>query len=43
MLPLYDELAQRHREDGLSFAATTSFHLDEYIGLAPDHPCSYDR
>lgn len=43
MLPLYDELAQRHREDGLSFAATTSFNLDEYIGLAPDHPCSYHR
>lgn len=41
MLPLYDALAQRHRDDGLSFAETTSFNLDEYIGLAPDHPCSY--
>lgn len=41
MLPLYDVLAQRHRDDGLSFAKTTSFNLDEYIGLAPDHPCSY--
>lgn len=41
MLPLYDVLAQRHRDDGLSFAQTTSFNLDEYIGLAPDHPCSY--
>ena len=41
MLPLYEALAQRHREDGLSFAKTTSFNLDEYIGLAPDHPCSY--
>lgn len=41
MLPLYDVLAQRHRDDGLSFAQSTSFNLDEYIGLAPDHPCSY--
>ncbi|WP_193143294.1 MULTISPECIES: glucosamine-6-phosphate deaminase [unclassified Meridianimarinicoccus] len=41
MLPLYQALAQRHRDDGLSFAETTSFNLDEYIGLAPDHPCSY--
>lgn len=41
MVPLYDELARRHREEGLSFARTTSFNLDEYIGLPPDHPCSY--
>ncbi|MCL3883169.1 glucosamine-6-phosphate deaminase [Marivita sp. GX14005] len=41
MLPLYEELARRHREEGLSFAGVTSFNLDEYIGLAPDHPCSY--
>ncbi|MCK0150102.1 glucosamine-6-phosphate deaminase [Marivita sp. S6314] len=41
MVPLYSELAQRHREAGLSFAQTTSFNLDEYIGLSPDHPCSY--
>ncbi len=43
MLPLYEALAQRHRDDGLSFAGTTSFNLDEYIGLAPDHPCSYHQ
>ncbi len=41
MLPLYDVLAQRHRDSGLSFAQTASFNLDEYIGLAPEHPCSY--
>jgi glucosamine-6-phosphate deaminase len=41
MLPLYHALAQQHRDHGLSFAQTTSFNLDEYIGLAPDHPCSY--
>ncbi len=41
MLPLYKALADRHQSKGLSFAKTTSFNLDEYIGLAPDHPCSY--
>lgn len=41
MLPLYDALALRHRDDAPSFATTTSLNLDEYIGLAPDHLCSY--
>ncbi|WP_281985578.1 glucosamine-6-phosphate deaminase, partial [Thalassorhabdomicrobium marinisediminis] len=41
MLPLYDELAHRHRAGKVSFASTTSFNLDEYIGLSPEHPCSY--
>jgi glucosamine-6-phosphate deaminase len=41
MTPVYRELARRHREDGLSFAGITTFNLDEYIGLSPDHPKSY--
>ena len=41
MLPLYQALAQAHRTHGLTFADITSFNLDEYIGLPPDHPCSY--
>lgn len=41
MLPLYEALAQRHRNAGLSFSQVTSFNLDEYIGLSPEHPCSY--
>ncbi|MBP7241143.1 glucosamine-6-phosphate deaminase [Amaricoccus sp.] len=40
MLPLYERLAALHRE-GLSFAGVTTFNLDEYVGLAPDHPASY--
>lgn len=28
---------------GLSFAGVTTFNLDEYVGLAPDHPQSYHR
>jgi glucosamine-6-phosphate deaminase len=43
MTPVYQELARRHRQDGLSFAGITSFNLDEYIGLSPDHPRSYRR
>jgi glucosamine-6-phosphate deaminase len=39
--PLYAELVRRHREEGLSFAGATSFNLDEYVGVAPDHPGSF--
>lgn len=42
-LGLYRELARMHREDGLTFAGTTTFNLDEYVGLSPDHPASYRR
>lgn len=40
-LPLYDELVRRHREDGLSFATTHAFMLDEYVGLPDGHPEMY--
>src|SRR5690625_376042 len=40
-LPLYQELARRHREEGLSFAQTQAFLLDEYVGLPADHPEAY--
>lgn len=43
MLPLYDDLVARHDAGSLSFAGATTFNLDEYVGLAPDHPCSYHR
>jgi len=32
-----------HREEGLEFRRVTTFNLDEYVGLGPDHPCSYRR
>jgi glucosamine-6-phosphate deaminase len=41
--PLYAELVRRHREEGLSFARATTFNLDEYVGVAPDHPGSFRR
>jgi len=37
----YAELARLHREEGLSFATTRTFNLDEYSGLGGDHPQSY--
>lgn len=37
----YRELIRLHRERGLDFASVTTFNLDEYIGLAAEHPQSY--
>jgi glucosamine-6-phosphate deaminase len=42
-LGIYEELARLHRDEGLSFANVVTFNLDEYLGLAPDHPCSFRR
>lgn len=38
---LYKELIRMHREEDLDFSRVTTFNLDEYIGLAPEHPASY--
>jgi glucosamine-6-phosphate deaminase len=40
-LRVYDELARRHTEQGLSFARARAFMLDEYVGLPEDHPERY--
>ncbi|MFS0705525.1 glucosamine-6-phosphate deaminase [Cellulomonas sp. 179-A 9B4 NHS] len=40
-LAVYDELARRHGEHGLSFARARAFLLDEYVGLPADHPERY--
>jgi glucosamine-6-phosphate deaminase len=40
-LAVYDELARRHAEQGLSFARSRAFMLDEYVGLPADHPERY--
>lgn len=40
-LALYDQLARRHAEEGLSFARARAFLLDEYVGLPPGHPERY--
>lgn len=40
-LAVYDELARRHAQEGLSFAHARAFMLDEYVGLPADHPERY--
>lgn len=40
-LATYRELVERHTAGGLSFATTSVFLLDEYIGLPPGHAQSY--
>lgn len=40
---LYRELARLRREEGLDFREVVTFNLDEYLGLAPDHPRSFSR
>jgi len=39
---MYRELVRLHRAAGLCFAAVTAFALDEYIGLSPDNPASFN-
>src|SRR5687768_6829555 len=40
-LGVYQELVRMHRDEGLDFAQVTTFNLDEYVGLRPNHPQSY--
>jgi glucosamine-6-phosphate deaminase len=42
-LALYRELIRMHRDEGLDFSHVTTFNLDEYVGLSPEHPASYRR
>ncbi len=40
-LGTYQELIRLYREKQISFSQVTTFNLDEYVGLASDHPQSY--
>jgi glucosamine-6-phosphate deaminase len=40
-IPLYDELARLHGEGGADFRRARAFNLDEFIGVAANHPGSY--
>lgn len=40
-IPVYKLLAEMHERGELAFSRVRTFNLDEYIGLGPDHPCSY--
>lgn len=39
----YKHLVRLYQEGLVDFSACRSFNLDEYVGLTPDHPCSYRR
>jgi glucosamine-6-phosphate deaminase len=40
-LGVYKELIRMHKEEGLDFSKVTTFNLDEYVGLPPEHDQSY--
>jgi glucosamine-6-phosphate deaminase len=40
-LGLYRELIRMHQKEGLDFSKVTTFNLDEYVGLPPEHDQSY--
>jgi glucosamine-6-phosphate deaminase len=40
-LAFYAALAATHATEHLDFSEVTTFNLDEYVSLAPDHPQSY--
>lgn len=41
MKPVYTELIKQIHHQSLDCSRLTTFNLDEYIGLAPEHPQSY--
>jgi glucosamine-6-phosphate deaminase len=40
-VPLYRELAARFASGDVDFSRVTTFNLDEFVGVPPDHPGSY--
>ncbi len=41
MEPVYAELVAAYRAGNVSFASASTFNLDEYVGLASEHPAAY--
>ncbi len=42
-IPTYRALVAMHQAGVLDFSRAVSFNLDEYVGIDPDHVCSYHR
>lgn len=40
---MYEELINKHKNEGTDFSQVKSFNLDEYIGLDGEHPQSYRK
>lgn len=43
MLPVYQRFAEQVQEHALDLSQVTTYNLDEYVGLAPEHPQSYNH
>jgi glucosamine-6-phosphate deaminase len=41
MIGMYKELVRFHHAESLDFSRVVTFNLDEYLGLAPNHPESF--
>ena len=42
-IPTYQNLIAMHQAGVLDFSQAVSFNLDEYVGINPNHVCSYHR
>ena len=42
-IPTYQNLIAMHQAGVLDFSKAVSFNLDEYVGINPNHVCSYHR
>lgn len=40
-IPLYEEVAKTSAERSVDWSGVTTFNLDEFVGVPPDHPGSY--
>ena len=40
-IPTYKQLIYLYQQGAVDFSRAVSYNLDEYVGLAPEHPCSY--
>merc|ERR1712217_522251 len=40
---MYQKLVQAHKSGKISFKYVITFNMDEYVGIAEDHPESYHR
>ena len=42
-IPTYQALIELSKKGLIDFSRARTFNLDEYVGLAPNHPCAYRR
>ena len=42
-MKMYQKLVKAHKAGKVSFKYVITFNMDEYVGIAEDHPESYHR